>query len=202
LSKHPKHAKADHEILDVIRERWSPRAFDPARPVGRGELLRLFEAARWAPSSRNEQPWRVVVARRDESPDAFAALAGTLTGRNPDWARAAPVLMLITVRTTHERDESENHVAFYDAGQAMALLTIQATAMGLALRQMAAFDRALARTVAEVPSPFEPAVMVAIGYRGRPEALSHGSHREAEEQPRARRAVEEFVFGGKWGRRF
>lgn len=202
LSKHPKHAKADHEILDVIRERWSPRAFDPARPVSREDLLRLFEAARWAPSSRNEQPWRFVVARRDESPDAFAALAGTLMGRNPDWARAAPVLMLLAVRTTHERDDSENHVAFYDAGQAMALLTMQATAMGLGLRQMAAFDRDRAREVAGVLRPFEPAVMVAIGYRGQPEALSHDSHREAEEQPRNRRGISEFVFNGKWGSSF
>jgi nitroreductase len=198
---HPKHARAEHDILDVIRMRWSPRAFDADRPVSRADLLRLFEAARWAPSSYNEQPWRFVVAERDRSPEAFAALAGTLKGRNPDWAGAAPVLALVAVRTTHERDDSENRSAFYDAGQAVGFLTLQATAIGLAVRQMAAFDRDLARQVARVPEPFVPAVMMAIGYHGRPETLAHDPHRLDEARPRARKPLETFVFDGVWGTR-
>jgi nitroreductase len=197
---HPKHARPDHEILDVIRERWSPRAFDPDEPVSEADLLRLFEAARWAPSSRNEQPWRFVVADRYRSPDAFQALAATLKGKNPDWAQAAPVLLLVGVRTTHERDDSENRSAFYDAGQAVGFLALQATAMGLALRQMAAFDREKARQAAQVPQPFVPAVMIAIGRHGRPDALADPGHREAEGQPRSRRPIDEFVFGGTWGK--
>jgi len=197
---HPKHARVEHDILDVIRRRWSPRAFDAGRPVSRTDLLRLFEAARWAPSSYNEQPWRFVVAERDRSPDAFGALAGTLTGRNPDWAGAAPVLALVAVRTTHERNDTENRSAFYDTGQAVGFLTLQATSMGLAVRQMAAFDRDLARQAAGVPEPYVPAVMMAIGYHGRPETLTHDLHREAEAQPRARKPLESFVFDGVWGR--
>ncbi len=196
---HPKHARPDHDILDVIRHRWSPRAFDPDRTVSRPDLVRLFEAARWAPSSRNEQPWRFVVGDRQRSPVAFAALASTLKGKNPDWATAAPVLVLVAVRTTLERDDSENRSASYDTGQAVAFLSLQATAMGLAVRQMAAFDREMARRVAGVPAPFAPAVMMAIGYHGRAEMLGDPAHRDAESQPRLRREVSGFVFDGTWG---
>src|SRR5690349_2642181 len=98
---HPKIARPDHEILDVIRDRWSPRAFD-SRPVSGVDLQRLFEAARWAPSSRNEQPWRFVVTDRDRTPDPYRSLLASLMPRNQAWASAAPVLVLVVVRLTHE----------------------------------------------------------------------------------------------------
>lgn len=196
---HPKHASADHEILDVIRERWSPRAFDAARDIPRADLLRLLEAARWAPSSRNEQPWRFVVAERGADPEGHAAFVSTLSGRNPEWAGSAPVLVLVCVRLTHQADESGNRMALYDAGQAVAFLTLQSTAMGLAVRQMEGFDRPRARAVARVPEPFEPVVMMAVGYRGEAGALPYDKHRQAETMPRARRPIAEFVFRGTWG---
>jgi nitroreductase len=196
--RHPKVAQTDHEILDLLRKRWSPRAFDPDRPVGRDDLRRLFEAARWAPSSRNEQPWRFVVAERDRHPEAHAALSSTLFDRNPEWARHAPVLILVAVRTTHEKDDVLNRVAFYDAGQAVALLTVQATALGISLRQMQGFDLDRARAVARVPAPFDPAVIIAIGYRGDPASLAVDKHRTAEAQPRTRRSIDDFVFEGTW----
>src|SRR6188474_1099658 len=99
---HPKAARADHEILDVIRFRWSPRAFDPTRDLGVDDLLRLFEAARWAPSSRNEQPWRFLVLEREAKPESWRALLDTLTAANQSWAAAAPVLVLSAVRTSFE----------------------------------------------------------------------------------------------------
>src|SRR5262245_37401846 len=138
--RHPKIARPDHEILEVIRDRWSPRAFDASREVTPGDIRRLFEAARWAPSSRNEQPWRFVLADRRRTPDAFAALLDSLTPKNQTWAAAAPVLVLVAVRLTHEKDEIVNSHAWYDAGQAVAFLTLQATAAGLAVRQMQGFD--------------------------------------------------------------
>ena len=196
---HPKTAQADHEILDVIRHRWSPRAFDPVREIAPRDLARLFEAARWAPSSRNEQPWRFVVAERGRTPAAFEALVGTLTGGNPRWAHAAPVLALVTCRLTHERDEVANVHAWYDTGQAVAFLTLQATAMELAVRQMEGFDRTKARAACQVPEAFEPAVLMAIGYPGDPDALALDQHREAERKPRARRPIGDFVYAGSWG---
>jgi nitroreductase len=199
---HPKIANTDHEILEVIRRRWSPRAFDQTRDVPPDDLRRLFEAARWAPSSMNEQPWRFVVATRKRSPEVFVTLVESLTGKNPFWAAAAPVLVLATVRLTTERDETVNAHAWYDTGQAVGFLTLQATGIGLSVRQMEGFDHARARRACEVPAPFEPAVLMAIGYAGDPDALSLERHREAERQPRQRRPLETFVFEGKWGQAF
>src|ERR1051326_3451712 len=164
MSSHPKTARADHDILDVIRDRWSPRAFDPTRAVARADLLRLFEAARWAPSSLNEQPWRFVVADRAGTPEAFDQLAASLPGRIPLWAHAVPLLVLVAVRATLGRNESANLHAWYDAGQAVGFLTLQATSIGLGVRQMEGFDREKAREACAVPAPFEPAVLMAIGY--------------------------------------
>jgi nitroreductase len=199
---HPKVAQADYDILDVIRQRWSPRAFDAARGLSDHDLHRLFEAARWAPSSRNEQPWRFVVAEKQRSPAAFEALLGSLTAKNRAWAAAAPALLLVAVRTTHERDNIVNQHAWYDAGQAVAFLTLQATAIGLSVRQMQGFDLVAARAACRVPEPFEPAVVMAVGHAGDPATLTIESHRSDEQQPRERRGIGEFAFDGVWGARF
>src|SRR5262245_25263235 len=136
MATHPKTARADREVIDLILHRWSPRAFDATRPVLPEDLLRLFEAARWAPSSFNEQPWRFVVVERATEPERFAAVAATLTGRNPLWASSAPVLVVVAVTETVELHDVVNRHAWYDTGQAVAFLTLQATSMGLSIRQM------------------------------------------------------------------
>jgi nitroreductase len=199
---HPKIAQAEHDILEVIRTRWSPRAFDPDRAVSRETLLRLFEAARWAPSSRNAQPWRFLVGNRATSPETFETLSRTLLGKNPEWAPAAPVLILVAVRTTLEADDSVNRSAIYDTGQAVAFLTLQANALGLGSRQMGGFDRDRVREDLHVPAPFEPAVVIAVGYPGDPADLSTESQRQAERLPRERRPIGTFAFDGVWGTGF
>jgi nitroreductase len=199
---HPKHAHADHDVLAVIRDRWSPRAFDPARDVSRADLSRLFEAARWAPSSMNEQPWRFVVADRARTHEAYDALLSALTDSNRAWAVAAPVLVMAAIQPTIERLGVDNRHAWYDAGQAVALLTMQATSMGLSIRQMEGFDRARAREACRIPAPFECAVIMAIGYAGDAELLAHERHRVAERAPRARKPIREFVFAGYWGHEY
>jgi nitroreductase len=196
---HPKAARADHEILDLIRSRWSPRAFDPDRDVSRADLRRLFEAARWAASSSNEQPWRFIVARRLDQPDAFERLAGSLTASNAAWARRAPVLLLVAVREEFEAHGLANAHAYYDTGQAVAQLTLQATALGVGIRQIGGFDPGVARDAFAVPPPFAPAVVIAIGYAGDPETLEREKHRVAEGAPRTRRPLEAFVYEGRWG---
>ena len=197
--EHPKLARPDHDVLDVIRRRWSPRAFDPARDVAADELWRLFEAARWAPSSYNEQPWRFIVCRRDVDAEAYQALFESLISKNQSWAQMAPVLALVCVRATLERNESPNTHSWYDTGQAVGFLTLQATSQGLSIRQMQGFDAERARAACDVPSPFEPAVAIAIGYAGAPEVLTHDAHRVAETSPRQRRPASQFVFAGRWG---
>lgn len=198
---HPKVADAEHDILDVIRHRWSPRAFD-STDVTDDELRRLFEAARWAPSSANEQPWRFVSANALKNPAAYEALLASLTVKNQAWAKHAPVLVLVAVRLTFEKFGTANTLAWYDAGQAVGFLSLQATADGLAIRQMQGFDVERARAACDVPNLFEPTVVMAIGRVGDPQRLEVDSHRDAERQPRQRRPLDEFVFEGTWGRPF
>lgn len=192
MSQHPKVAATDHDVIDVIRHRWSPRAFDASRTLTRDEQHQLFEAARWAPSSRNEQPWQFLAADRFEQPDAFARLLSALNDNNQTWAKSAPVLVLVSTRQSGE-DGKPNRYAWYDTGQAVSLLTIQATSMGLGIRQMAGFNRDRAREVCG--DAVEPVVVMAIGHIGDAEMLSMSRHRETETQPRARRKISEFV---KW----
>src|SRR5688572_5743613 len=199
---HPKHAAADHEVLDLIRERWSPRAFDASRSVSFEDLWRLFEAARWAPSSLNEQPWRFVVTHRDHSPAAYQKLFTALGGSNQSWASTAPALILTAVQLVVERTGETNAHAYYDAGQAVAYLTLQAQSQGLGIRQMEGFDHAIAREVCQVPAGFEPAVVMAVGYPGSPDTLASDKHRAAEVAPRLRRKASDFVFDGTWGKTF
>ena len=197
MSHHPKHATPDHDIHDLVRQRWSPRAFNPAAPVPRAELMKLFEAARWAPSSFNAQPWRFVVFERETHAEAWTRLVSTLSARNQSWAVAAPVLVVIAVRTTFEETGTPNMVAWYDVGQAVATMALQATAQGLGLRQMEGFDRARARVELGIPADYELPAVIAIGYAGDPDTLPHEPHRAAERQPRRRKKVEEFVSFGQ-----
>jgi len=194
VTKHPKHAAADHDVMPLIRERWSPRAFDPNRDVSRDDLLRLLEAARWAPSSRNAQPWRFVVASRREAPVSFDALWRTLSGSNQSWAKAAPVLVLVAVD-----GGLSSPVAVYDVGGAMAYVTMQATSLDLSVRQMQGFDREQARAAVRAPANSDPIVIAAIGHPGDPATLDLDKHRAAETAPRERRPIAEFVYGGAWG---
>src|SRR5437016_5870707 len=115
---HPKHADTPHDILDVIRQRWSPRAFDPAREVRAADLRTLFEAARWAPSSFNEQPWRFLVADRRRTVEAFDALLGTLEPQNREWAKHASVFVVVAATAQLKRTGQPNQKAWYDTGQA------------------------------------------------------------------------------------
>jgi nitroreductase len=196
---HPKHASTEHQILDVIRRRWSPRAFDPSREIPSGDLRSLFEAARWAPSSFNEQPWRFVVTDVRRTPEAFAGLMQALDTFNQTWARNAPLLVLAAAATHLKRSGGLNRSAWYDAGQAVAFLTLQATSLGLGIRQMEGFDRDAARRVCNVPDDYEPVVVMAIGYPGDPDALAGERERFSERQPRQRQPTETFVFEGVWG---
>jgi len=197
MALHPKHALPDHDIHELIGQRWSPRAFDAARPVSRADVMKLFEAARWAPSSFNAQPWRFIVLERETHRDVWQRMLATLTPRNQSWAAAAPLLVVIAVLTTFEQTGTPNMLAWYDAGQAVATMSLQATAQGLGLRQMEGFDRARARLELAVPEGYDIPAVIAVGYVGDPDTLPHESHRDAERQPRRRKKVEEFVSFGK-----
>ncbi len=196
LALSDKRADTDHEVLDVIAERWSPRAFAD-RPVEPEKLRRLFEAARWAASSYNAQPWRYLVATRDDS-EAYAKLLGCLNDFNRQWARTAPVLMLGFYKKTFSRNGQSNRCAPHDLGAASAQLTAQATALGLCVHQMAGIRRDAIRATYDVPEDFEPLTGLAIGYLGDPDVLPDDLAKR-EGRKRTRRPLEETVFAGSWG---
>jgi nitroreductase len=192
-----KPAPAGHPIHALLRERWSPRAFAD-RPVPVEALASLFEAARWAPSSFNEQPWAYLVAPRQDGAD-FQRLLACLVPGNQAWASAAPVLALSVAKLAFDRNGRPNRHAFHDVGLASAQLTLQAAALGLAVHQMAGFDVGQARRAYGIPEGWEPAAAIALGYPADPVTLPEDL-RQREVQPRRRKGLEEFVFSGSWGR--
>lgn len=191
-----KPALNDHPILDEIRVRWSPRAF-ASKPVMPKTLSSLFEAARWAPSSYNAQPWSYIVARTEDQDD-YARILSCLMEFNQAWAKAAPILMLSVAKMRFPHDNSPNAHAFHDVGMATLSLTLEAARHGLVVHQMAGFDRDKARAAFEIPAECEPVAACAVGYPGDPDQLD-AKLKEREVAPRARRRFDEFVFKGRWG---
>lgn len=191
-----KPAGAAHPIHDVIARRWSPRAFDE-RPVEQETLKSLFEAARWAPSSNNEQPWRFIVASKETSTD-YDRLFACLVEGNRKWVFRAPVLILSVASLLFEDDGKPNRHALHDTGMAAENFVLQATALGLQAHQMAGFDTQKARETCLIPTGFDPVAMIALGYPGDPAVLPDYL-REREIKPRERQPIGDFVFSIKWG---
>jgi nitroreductase len=191
-----KPAPVNHPVEEILKRRWSPRAFS-ARTVEREKLQSLFEAARWAASSFNEQPWSFIVATK-EKPEEYAALLSCLTEKNQQWAQLAPVLMVSVAKLNFEKNGKLNRHAFHDVGMAVSNLIVQATAFGLYVHQMAGFSVEKVRETYGVPDGFEPVAAIAIGYPDDPNVLPE-SFREQEIGPRRRKAIDSFVFEAKWG---
>jgi len=192
-----KPAQTTYPIHDLIRRRWSPRAFSD-RMVEPEKLQSLFEAARWAPSCFNEQPWRFIVCTK-QNPEAHAHLVGCLADANVSWAKNAPVLMLSVAKVAFSHNDKPNRHAWHDVGMAIENLIIQAMALGLWVHQMAGYDAAKARQVFAIPAGYEPVAAVAIGYAGDPQALPDAL-RERELGSRSRKPLSDLVFDGGWGK--
>ncbi|MFM7322187.1 MAG: nitroreductase family protein [Armatimonadota bacterium] len=193
-----KPAPADHSVLETIRERWSPWAFAPT-PVPAETLASLLEAARWAPSSMNEQPWRFVVGDQVRSPEVHAALASALLPGNALWAASVPLLILVCADTLFRARGTVNRFALHDAGQATAFLQLQATAIGLRCHPMGGYDAAKARVSLGIPDDHETGALLAIGYPESPTVLEDETVRAKETNPvRVRRPLSELVHE-LWG---
>lgn len=188
-------AQPDHDILDLFRKRWSPRAF-ASRPVEPEKIQRMLEAARWTMSSYNEQTWRYVVATKADG-EAYDRLLQCLKEYNRTWAQNAPVLLMSFVRTTFTKNDTPNRCAPHDVGAASAALTFQATAMGLYVHQMAGILPDVARETYDVPGTFEPMAGLAVGYLGSLDMLPD-SIQEGETTRRTRKPLSAFVFGETW----
>lgn len=184
----------DHPVQPAVAARWSPCTWAD-RAVARPDLRSLFEAARWAPSAFNEQPWRYLVATR-EDPAAFELLLSCLVEGNRGWARHAPVLALAVVSLNLARTGQPNGTAQHDLGLASAHLALEAAARGLAVHQMGGILPDRAREVYGIPDGFTAVTGLAIGYPGEPV----GEFAARDLAPRTRHPQAGFVFAGAFGR--
>jgi nitroreductase len=184
-------------IVDLLRLRKSTRALSPA-PVERSAVWRLLEAARWAPSARNEQPWRFVIVRRDQS-EQFGKLIGSMHLYNQEWAKNASLLIAVIVKKNWGDDGGVNPYAFYDCGQAVAHLTVQAQSEGISIRQVGSFDTVKAAEILETPSDLNPFLLLALGTPGDPNDLPE-QLRNMELAPRSRKALFEIAYQEKWNK--
>jgi nitroreductase len=190
-----KPAATEWPIHDLIRRRWSPRAFAP-RAVAADVLRTVLEAARWAASSFNEQPWYFIVATQDD-PQEFQKMLACLMEKNQQWAKGAPVLMISVMKTAFTQNGKPNRVAMHDVGAASASLTLEALSHGVFVHQMAGIDADKIRETYHIPAGYKAVAGIALGYPGDLASLPEG-FREAEKSPRTRKPLTQFVFSKAW----
>jgi nitroreductase len=189
------HRRPEHEVDDLFVRRWSPRALS-GEEISEAELLSLFEAARWAPSSYNGQPWRFLYARRGTP--AWQTFHDLMVEFNQSWAGEAAALVVIVSRDTFEHNGKPARTHSFDAGAAWMSLALQATLSGLVAHGMQGFDYDRAKEVLGVPDGYQVEAMVAIGRPGERDDLPE-KMRETE-QPNSRKSVSEIAFEGGFPR--
>jgi nitroreductase len=178
-------------VLPIFHERWSPRAFD-GRDVSPAALASVFEAARWAASSGNSQPWRFLVGTRNS--ETHNKIYEALVDFNKEWAGHAPVLVLGTALAVSPNSGKPNGYALFDLGAASSYLTLQAASQGLVAHQMAGFSHDTARRLLEIPENYALGSVIALGYQGEPAALPNPKLIEREIAPRERKPLSEIAF--------
>jgi nitroreductase len=186
-----KHANTKYPVDELIKKRWSPRAFTGEK-ISRENILTLFEAASWAASSRNEQPWRFIYGLKDED-ESYQKIFDTLVLWNQKWAQSASVLALGIAKMNSDYHNKPNDYAWYDLGQAVATMAVQASSSGLYMHQMGGFDPDIARQLFNIPEGYKAVVAIAIGYLGKPEDLPEDM-KDLETKERTRIPVEKLVF--------
>lgn len=189
-------ATSDYPINDLVTARWSPYSF-ANRSVSTEDLRSLFEAARWAPSSFNEQPWSFIAARKEDT-EEFDRLVSCLVEVNQVWAKSASALVLGITRLNFAGNNQPNRAAIHDLGLAAGNLVLEATARGLSVHQMIGIQPDKARALYSIPEGCEPLTAIAIGYAGDPNNLPEALRsRDAARRPR--KPIAEFVYRGSWG---
>jgi nitroreductase len=183
-------------VLKEIISRRSILAFD-SKPIPDQQLVSLFEAARWAPSSFNEQPWRFIIAKRDNEAQ-FMKMVSCVNDWNEVWASKAAVLLICIARLNATDQDIPNKHALYDLGLAVGNLSVQATSMDLHMRQMAGFHPEIAIEKYHIPAGYEPVCMIALGYQGDAGKLPENLKRK-ENFPRIRKPLSDLVFEDEFG---
>lgn len=180
----------DYEVIEEIKTRWSPRAFDPEREVPADDLMGMLEAARYAPSCFNDQPWRFLVGRRGDS--NFERIKAALTDSNREWASRASVLMMILSMQNFEYNQKPNRWHLFDAGTAWGYLSLEAERRGLITHAMAGYNRDQIRETFGVPEELSIIAAVAVGYYGDKEALSPKNFEKEKPSPRV--SIQEILY--------
>ncbi len=183
-------------LHELIEKRYSPRAFSN-EAVEEEKIISLLEAARWSPSSMNEQPWRFIVGVKGEG-ETYEKIYNALFEQNQSWAKNAPVLILAVVKEFNDISKQNNRHAEYDLGQAIAHLTIQATSLNLYLHQMGGFDPDKAGKLFNIPEGYTPMSVIAIGYLGNIDSLPE-QLKVREKAKRNRKELSELVFDESFG---
>lgn len=190
-----KPSKNTYPINDLVKNRWSPRAFSETA-VEEEKLKSLFEAARWAPSAFNEQPWRFIIGQKGD--ETYDKILQSLVEWNRQWAGKAPVLVLNIAAKTFSHNSKPNAVAQYDLGQAVALMLTEAVNQGLISHEMSGFDAEVAARLLLIPDNFQVVSVTAIGYYGDASLLPEDMLK-SEMEERKRKSLDEIVFIGKFG---
>ena len=190
LDPAPRTAQTSTPLIEILAERWSPRAFDADAVLEPGALLSAFEAARWAPSAANTQPWRFIVARRGTK--SFEKIVATLMGGNEYWAASAAALV-VNIAVTSDAEGAAMPWAEYDLGQAVAHLSVQAHSEGLYVHQMGGFYADQLRASFDLAENLTPLSVMTIGALGDAETLPQG-FRERERAPRQRPGHEQIIL--------
>ena len=192
------HKKADTSapVLPLIARRWSPVGFDPTRLIDAATLRSILEAGRWAASSYNLQPWRFIVARRQDEA-AFGKMLDLLREGNQTWAGKAAVLMICAAHK-HGRGDAINRHASHDLGQALAQMSLQALRFDIYTHQMAGFYPDKSREAYGIPEAYEPFTAAAFGYRVADASQLSDAHQQRDSSLRQRQPLPELVFGDAW----
>jgi len=187
---HIKIANTKHDVLDLIKNRWSPRSFSD-KVIPENDLNTILEAAAWAASANNEQPWQYYYASK--SNDGFTQIADSLFGGNKPWAQHADVLIVAVARKTYEANKTENPTALHDLGMANAHLLLQASALDIYGHMMGGFDKEKISETLGLSETQAAVAIIALGYRDEAEKLEE-PFKTREITPRVRKPLSEFVF--------
>jgi nitroreductase len=180
------------EMFELIKSRRSPRGFLDKK-ISEEDLTKMFDAARWAASSYNGQPWRFIYADKETNPELYDTLLGLMVEFNQAWAKAAPVLMLTMARVKYEHSEEDYKHSWHDLGMAMGNMSIMAQSLGISMHIMGGFDASKARESLNIPDRLESVTMVAIGYGGMPGNLPLDIFK-MEQMSRERKEIEDIAF--------
>ena len=185
-------------IHSLIAKRWSGRAFDATRLIGEQEVLSLIEAARWAPSCYGAQPWRYIVCNKQTHLDAWQKAYDCLVEGNRSWAQNVPLFFIATAASLFDYNNEPNRWCGYDTGAASENLSLQAAAMDMMVHQMGGFDSDKLCKSFDIPEPYIPFAVIAVGYQLADEAIEE-SLKSREYSERARNSLNENFYAGHWG---